>query len=239
MIKTSYLSLPQRIPRVRPGEGRRTWLLCLQLFAASGIFVLGRTVRDTLFLSRYDVTFLPWMFVLFGITAALTALWYGRYRGSHIPLAPPLCHKHRGNITYLIVWLLIRENIAWVYPFFYVWAEVVANLFILQFWTLAADLESPREARRLNSLVGAARPLGTIFFAVSAAWMVIRIGTEQLIFVLMSLMGLFAACVFLLRHEPRHNLRADSDPAGAGSRRNQLQTKVISGHWWRCCWLCL
>ena len=36
---------------VRPGEGRRTALLFTHLFLASAVFVMGRTVRDTLFLA--------------------------------------------------------------------------------------------------------------------------------------------------------------------------------------------
>ncbi|OYV97577.1 MAG: hypothetical protein B7Z62_05735, partial [Deltaproteobacteria bacterium 37-65-8] len=36
-------------------------LLFLHLFLASAVFFLGRTVRDTLFLSRYSLAALPWM----------------------------------------------------------------------------------------------------------------------------------------------------------------------------------
>ena len=41
--------------RIRPGEGRRVGLLFLHLALASAVFYLGRTVRDTLFLSRYQI----------------------------------------------------------------------------------------------------------------------------------------------------------------------------------------
>jgi ATP/ADP translocase len=63
---------------VRPGEGRRTLLLFVYLLLASAVFVLGRTVRDTLFLSRYSLTALPWMFVLYGVASALTVVLYAR-----------------------------------------------------------------------------------------------------------------------------------------------------------------
>ncbi len=54
---------------IREGEGRRTSLLFLHLLLASAIFILGRTVRDTLFLSRYPLSALPWMFVLYGVAS--------------------------------------------------------------------------------------------------------------------------------------------------------------------------
>ncbi len=188
---------------VRPGEGRRTLFLFIQLFAASGIFILGRTVRDTLFLSRYSIAALPWMFVLYGLASALLSLLYGRY-ADRVPRST-LLYTTTGvcACSYFAVWLLVRAEVSWAYPVFYIWADIAANLLILQFWTLAADLALPREARRLNSTVGAARPLGTIFFGVVAAWIVQWIGTAQLLFVLIVLMLLYAACVHFLRHEPR------------------------------------
>src|SRR5690349_10257553 len=64
---------------VRRGEGRRTAILFVYLLLASGVFVLGRTVRDTLFLSRYPVSALPWMFVLYGVASALTVVLYARF----------------------------------------------------------------------------------------------------------------------------------------------------------------
>ena len=63
---------------VRPGEGRRTALLFTHLLLASAVFILGRTVRDTLFLSRYPLRALPWMFVLYGLASAVTVIAYAR-----------------------------------------------------------------------------------------------------------------------------------------------------------------
>jgi ATP/ADP translocase len=132
--------------RIRPGEGRRTGLLFLHLLLASAIFILGRTVRDTLFLSRYPIKWLPWMFVFYGIVSSIVAVVYSRY-ADRVP-------RHRliigstaiGIVTYLATWALVRAGVSVVYPVFYVWAEVVANLFIVQFWTLANDLHDPRSA---------------------------------------------------------------------------------------------
>ena len=64
---------------IRPGEGRRTAILFAHLLLASAVFVLGRTVRDTLFLSRYPIKYLPWMFVLYGVASSITVVVYARY----------------------------------------------------------------------------------------------------------------------------------------------------------------
>jgi HEAT repeat protein/ATP/ADP translocase len=189
--------------RIRPGEGRRTGLLFLHLLLASAVFILGRTVRDTLFLSRYPIVWLPWMFVFYGIVSSVVAVAYGRY-ADRVP-------RHRlivgsaaiGIVTYLATWVLVRAGVSLVYPVFYVWAEVVANLFIVQFWTLANDLHDARAAKRLFGTIGSARVLGVVIVGLAAGEAVRAIGTAQLLFVLAALMAGIAGCAVLLGREPK------------------------------------
>lgn len=226
MADFSLVRFLEKMLRIHPGEGRRTLILFLQLFSASGIFVLGRTVRDTLFLSRYSIDFLPWMFVFYGVASALLSLLYGRF-ADRLPRSTLLYSTSGiGILSYLAVWLFVRAEVTWIYPVFYIWAEVAANLFILQFWTLAADLEPPRQARRLNSAIGAGRPLGTIFFGVATGWIVTLIGTTQLLFVLILLMVLYAACVYLLRHEPRYGDKRGSLPVAQDTENKRTPSEA-------------
>ena len=107
--------------RIRPGEGRRTALLFLHLFLAAAVFFLGRTVRDTLFLSRFPLTALPWMFVIYGVVSAVVAVAYARM-ADKVP-------RHRmillscavGAVTYVGAWAGVRADLHLVYPAFYVW----------------------------------------------------------------------------------------------------------------------
>jgi ATP/ADP translocase/HEAT repeat protein len=189
--------------RIRPGEGRRTAILFVHLLLAGSIFILGRTVRDTLFLSRYPIKWLPWMFVFYGIASALTVVVYSRY-ADRIP-------RHRliigstaiGIATYLATWVAVRAQVTVIYPVFYVWSEVVANLFIVQFWTLANDLHDARAAKRLFGTIGAARVLGVVLVGLLAGAAVTAIGTAQLLFVLAAMMAGVAGCATLLSREPR------------------------------------
>lgn len=198
--------------RIRPGEGRRSALLFGQLFLASSVFILGRTVRDTLFLSRYSLAALPWMFVLYGVASSITAVVYSRY-ADRLP-------RHRsiaivvgaGVVTYLAVWALVRAEMSWVYPAFYVWSEVVANLLIVQFWTLANDLHDARSAKRLFPVVGAARVLGVVVIGATTGVVVSLIGTTQLLFVLVAMMLAIAGIASALSHEKRVD-------TGTGTRR--------------------
>ena len=65
-LKETISGFFETVLLIRPGEGRRTALLFLHLLLASSVFILGRTVRDTLFLTFYPVPLskaLPWMFI--------------------------------------------------------------------------------------------------------------------------------------------------------------------------------
>lgn len=188
---------------VKAGERRRSALLFLYLFLASAVFILGRTVRDTLFLSRYSLAALPWMFVLYGVVSAIVAVAYGRFADRlprHVGTAGTVA---LGGATYLLTWGLVRLGIAWIYPVFYVWSEVVANLLIVQFWTLANDLHDARAAKRLFPIIGSARVLGVVVVGTSTGAIVRRLGTPQLLFVLVAMMIVLAGIARALRREPR------------------------------------
>lgn len=188
---------------IRPGEGRRTLLLFLQLFLSSAVFVMGRTVRDTLFLSRFPISALPWMFVCYGVASAITVVIYARF-ADRLPRDKAIVvWSGLGCLTYLGTWIAAYFELSWIYPVFYVWSEVFANLLISQFWTLANDLHDARSAKRLFGTVGAARVLGVIAVGTGTGAVVRLLGTAQLLFVLVGMLLLIAKLASLLGQEPR------------------------------------
>jgi ATP/ADP translocase/HEAT repeat protein len=188
---------------VRPGEGRRTALLFTHLLLASAVFVMGRTVRDTLFLSRYSLAALPWMFVCYGVASAITVAFYARFADRLPRDRMIIIWSALGVVTYLGTWAAVRANAPWIYPVFYVWAEVFANLLISQFWTLANDLHDARSAKRLFGTIASARVLGVIVVGLSAGAIVKLVGTAQLIFVLAAMLVAIAVIAGVLGREPR------------------------------------
>lgn len=217
-IRARAAQLAEDALGIRPGEGTRTALFFAYLFCASAIFVLGRTVRDTLFLSRYPVSALPWMFVLFGVVSAVVALAYGAVADRFPRRAQILATLGVGGGTYMAVWLFVRAGAGWIYPVFYVWTDVVANLLVMQFWTLANDLHDARAGKRLFGFIGSARILGVIVCGLAAGAAVKVIGTAQLILVLIVLMGAIAAlastlCAGLPRRAPRQRASGSAPAA--------------------------
>lgn len=217
-------SVAEGVLRVRPGEGRRSALLFAHLFLASVVFILGRTVRDTLFLSRYPLSALPWMFVLYGLVSAVVAVAYGSVADRMARHRMIVFSTSIGIVTYLATWGLVRARATWIYPAFYVWTEVAANLFIVQFWTLANDLHNARDAKRLFGTIGSARVLGVVACGLGAGAVVRAIGTEQLIFVLAALMVGIALLALALSREPRADAAAR---AGMRPRRKGPPPAVL------------
>jgi ATP/ADP translocase len=210
---------------VRPGEGRRTGLLFLHLFLASAVFFLGRTVRDTLFLSRYSLAALPWMFVIYGLTSAATVVLYSQIADRLARHRLILLTSAVGIATYLAAWVVVQAGAAWIYPAFYVWADIVANLFIVEFWTLANDLHDARSAKRLFGTIGSARLLASVVVGLGTGAIVHAIGTEQLLFVLAVLMAGFGALAVPLVREPRVEPAAR---AGGRPRRRGAPPRIVA-----------
>ncbi|MEZ4340217.1 MAG: Npt1/Npt2 family nucleotide transporter [Sandaracinaceae bacterium] len=207
---------------VREGEGRKTALLFAHLLVASAIFILGRTVRDTLFLSRYPLSALPWMFVLYGVASALTVVVYAKF-ADKLPRARLIVISCAiGAVTYVGTYVAVKLSQTWIYPTFYVWSEVAANLFIVQFWTFANDLTDSRSARRLFPVIGSARVLGVVLIGLLTGAIVDLLGTEQLLLVLVGLMGVIVLLALALR---RFGTTA-AKPAGVARGRPMKEPKV-------------
>jgi ATP/ADP translocase/HEAT repeat protein len=222
--RAAYAGFLGAVFQIRPGEGRRTALLFLHLFLASAVFFLGRTVRDTLFLSRYSLAALPWMFVVYGVVSSATVVLYAQIadrmaRERLIALTAAV-----GIATYLATWGVVRSGASWIYPAFYVWADIVANLFIVQFWTLANDLHDARSAKRLFGPIGSARLLASVVTGLGTGAAVRAIGTTQLLFVLAAFMLGFGLLAFPLVREPHAEREAR---AGARPRRRGAPPRVL------------
>lgn len=210
---------------VKPGEGRRTGLLFVYLLCGSAILVLGRTVRDTLFLSRYSLSALPWMFVLYGVASSITVVLYARYadrieRGRLVTVSVAVA-----SATYLATFVLVKLDVPWIYPGFYVWSDVVANLLIVQFWTIANDLHDPRAARRLYPTISAARVVGVVAIGLVSGAFVQVIGTVQLLFVLIGLMVAIAFLARRLRAFPRSE--ASTPPRSRGPKPRIMGDRYV------------
>ncbi|HOT12415.1 MAG TPA: HEAT repeat domain-containing protein, partial [Polyangiaceae bacterium] len=226
---------PTRIARslsVEPGEERRTALLFVLLILASIVFDMGRATRDALFLTRYPVTWIAHMWIAYGVVSSVAAVGYGwiSSRVSRARLA--IIFAIFSAVSYVAFRVAIGADFGWAIVVFYVWAEVIANLFILQAWAITNDLHDPRSGRRLFGLIGAGRIVGMLFSGFLTGSIVRAIGTPNLIVVVAAIMIVFAGLVRFIGTRfplarPKQQPGAGREPT-ASLRRHKKYTFFLS-----------
>jgi ATP/ADP translocase/HEAT repeat protein len=185
--------------RLHPGEQWPTALMFLACLSTVGAFIVGRSVRDTLFLSHLSASALPYMYVWASLAVAFSGLLYAqaaaRLRLDRLVLAT-------GMVLALSI-LLARALLSsgrWVYPALYVWVEVMGSVTVIQFWTFANEVYHAREARRLFVLIGAGGTLANVVVGFAVSGLARRVGTEDLLYLCAGLLA--AGTVLLLARAP-------------------------------------
>ncbi len=211
--------------RVRPGEGRLVGLMFAYQMAVVSAFIVGRTVRDTLFLARVDLDTLPLMYVVVAGAVAFSSFVYSkiadRMRREHLISASLGAFA----AVYVAIWLALKSGQAgsWVYPLLYVAVEIIGALSIIQFWTFANDLFHARQAKRLFGLIGAGGVISNIVCGFSIGAIVHIVGPESLVVVCGAL--LVGAILLVTRVEKPADLESATRP----KRRSDLDLKRDSG----------
>lgn len=213
--------------RVRPGEGRQVGLMFFYLMSIVSAFIIGRTVRDTLFLHRVSIDRLPFMYMIVAVAVSIAAYGYShiadKYRRDR------LIEAFLTGFAALLgaIWAVMALGIAgsWIYPVLYVAVEIVGALSIMQFWTFANDIFSAREAKRLFGVIGAGGVLSNIVCGFTVGSVAPLIGAQNLVLVCAVL---YFVGIFLVRRIGVR-ARADLERAVHRPKKSKLSVRSESG----------
>jgi len=173
------------------------------LLAANNVI---KIVRDSLFLSHFPITQLPYMYLLVALLAGVVISIYSRYT-SGLSLSQLILGSHAFIISNVIVfWFLVAfYDVGWTLYAFYIWSGMVGLVAVAQFWTLANDMFTPREGKRLFGILTAAGTLGGMMGGFGANWAVhFLFGTKQLLWLIVALFaGAFAVAYLAIRERER------------------------------------
>ncbi|MCA9549459.1 MAG: MFS transporter [Myxococcales bacterium] len=190
-------------------------------------FILGRTVRDTLFLHRVDVDRLPFMYMVVAVSVAVVSYGY-----SHIAdkLRRDLLIERSLTVFagFLAgIWALMTVGVegTWVYFVLYVAVEIVGALSIIQFWTFANDIFSAREAKRLFGVIGAGGVLSNIVCGFLIGSIAPRVGPQNLVL----LCALLYAAAILIVRAVAVKAKADLELAVHRPKKSKLSVKTEGG----------
>jgi ATP:ADP antiporter, AAA family len=210
---------------LRHGELRRGVPLFAYLFLVMAVYVTGRVVCDSLFLSRFPAVRLPYVDIAtaFAVGVVIAVyIWIARGRS--------LRNLLLGTLTLcisncLLFWGLARYYPArWLYPTIYVWVGIFGVLATTQVWALANQVLTTREARRVFGLVASGAITGGIFAGFFSKVVAKAFGAESL---LLGMAIFLAACpVLVIIVWKQHQAVADTEPAqaSAGAPQNLLES---------------
>ncbi|MGZ6124060.1 MAG: Npt1/Npt2 family nucleotide transporter, partial [Myxococcales bacterium] len=179
--------------RIRPGEQRRVALMALYAANAIGAVVVGRSVRDALYLSNRPARGLAGMYIWSSIAIVLVSWLYARVadrvpRGSLNAISALACAAFGAAL-----WAtLILTDAVWVYAALYIFVEAMGSLVVIQFWTLASDVFHAREAKRLFGLIGGGGTLANVIFGLLVGQYAPVVGAQNLLLLMVAQLALCA-----------------------------------------------
>jgi ATP:ADP antiporter, AAA family len=181
----NHLSLTNALSRffdIRPGEARRVGIMVSLLFFLLAANNVIKVVRDSLFLSRFPISDLAYVYLLAALLAGVIIAVYTRYT-ARLPLYRLILGANAFIISNVIMFwfLIVFFNFAWSIYAFYIWSAIVGVLAVAQFWTFAGLIFTSREAKRLFGIFNAGGSLGAILGGFGSGWAVnLFMGTDQL-----------------------------------------------------------
>src|SRR5215510_5465818 len=188
---------------IRPGEARRVGIMVSQLFFLLAANNVIKVVRDSLFLSRFPISHLAYIYLLAALLAGAIISVYTCYT-SRLSLYRLILGSNAFIICNVIMFwfLIVVFNFAWGIYAFYIWSAIVGVLAVAQFWTLADSIFTSREAKRLFGIFNAGGSLGAILGGFGSGWAVnLFMGTNELFWLIGALFAGAFGVVWLAGNE--------------------------------------
>jgi ATP:ADP antiporter, AAA family len=156
---------------VRPGEIYRVAVTSSLLFFLIAANNLIKILRDSIFLGHHSASELPYVYILVAIFAGAIISAYARYT-ARLSLVQLILGTNA--IILLMIagfWFLLTYiDPAWAHYAFYVWSALVTAIAVAQLWTLANQIFSPAEGKRLFGLLTAGGTIGGAAAGFGAEW---------------------------------------------------------------------
>ena len=183
---------------IREGEGLTASLMFAILFFLIACLMIIKPIRNSLFLVKFGVEKLPYVFVLVALFSAAVASLYSRYSRRTRLNNLILITISISIASLLVFWFLLNFGFQgdWIFYAFYIWVAIFGVVVTTQFWLLANYIFNAREAKRLFGFIGAGAISGGIFGGYLTNYLAPVLKTENLIFFCI---GFLLICLFLIQ----------------------------------------
>jgi AAA family ATP:ADP antiporter len=221
-----FAPLIQRLSRffsIRPGEGYRLSVMASLLFLLIAANNLIKILRDSIFLGHHSVSELPYLYILVALFAGVIIATYTRYT-AHLSLVR-LILATNALIVLMIAgfWFLLTYiNPAWSHYAFYIWSAIASVIAVAQLWTLANQIFTPDQGKRLFGLLTAGGTIGGAAAAFAAKW-TLHLSVESNHF-LWVVGGIYVTASLLLFMTRRHLRETTPEQGVANSNETEAGT---------------
>ena len=176
---------------IREGEGKPLFLLLVYFFFFGATLTVSKTARDAYFLNRFDVSYLPLMFLAAAGAVALTVVVYSTI-SKRLGLIPTISLS---GFIFAITLILIQSRLeGGLIPFLYVWVDVITTVIMVQFSVVAEMVFNSQQAKRLFGIILAGSPIARIAIGAGITPFVKRFGSDYLL----TLAAGFIVCCVLM-----------------------------------------
>ncbi|MCH7614025.1 MAG: hypothetical protein IIB45_11795, partial [Candidatus Marinimicrobia bacterium] len=190
------MQLFTRLFDIKKGEGKPFLILFIHFFSFSAMGITAGSARDAFFLTLFEKTYLPLIYVAIAVVMA-----------GVIPLYTKLSRNK--NITNVMIvssvifglsmFLLSHFLSGWFIPLLYIWIELIIVLTIIQFWILAGEIFNIRQAKRLFGLISGSGAIASMVIGFSIRPFVQTFGSEKLLYATAFFLGMIAMTSFLIK----------------------------------------
>ena len=149
--------------------------------------LVAKTARDAYFLSRFEKSLLPLMFLLIAIVIAPTLTYYTKLSKK---LAPRILFMITCSIFGVSFVLLQTIMTGVVVPIAYVWVELAVGIMLIQFWTFMGESFQPQQAKRLYGIIAGGGSFAVMLIGMNLKPFVSAFGTNELLFLSAGFLGL-------------------------------------------------
>ena len=141
----------KNIVNIKRGEGKMVLTFFCFSFFMVAMGLVAKTAKDAYFLSRFEKSILPLMFLGVAVVIAPVLTYYTKVSKQ---LSPRLLFMITSSI-FISSFIIVQPMITgWVVPTVYIWIELVVGIMIIQFWGYAAESFEPQQAKRLFGIIG-------------------------------------------------------------------------------------
>ncbi len=165
---------------VRHGEYARTALMFLYFFFTLGAIHVLKPVAWSMFLNRFPVERLPYLYFLIAAIGGFFAYLYTKLAVRTSLYAAVGGATAIMVVTLFVFWRLIDFNWSWLLYALAIWVNLFGIVFVSQGWLLASFVFDGREAKRLYGLVGLGAILGAAAGGGLTSGIVERVGSSAL-----------------------------------------------------------